>query len=305
MATTAHQSIPMRYWPLWLLIQVVRIIILLLPFRLCLILGKYSGRLFYYFPSKAKQVAQINIAACFSDLSGTEQQTLLKENFESMGICLFETLLAWWAPSWRIAKLAHIQGMPHIETLLKERKCIIALGGHFWPMEMAGRLFSLYFDFSVIFRAPPNPLLNAVLTMARRTHYNQLHERSSLRALVKQLSEGVPLWYSPDVDPGRKKSGVFAPFFNVSAYSLTATSRLATMSHAAVLMVSYFRRADGKGYDLTIHPPLDNFPSDDPVKDATRINQLMEDIIRKAPAQYLWQYKRFRTRPEGEKPFYP
>ena len=213
MPNTTHKSIPMRYWPLWLLIQLVRAIILILPFRLCLFLGKYSGRLFYCFPSKAKQIAHTNITACFPDWTKEKQQTLLKENFESIGISLFETLLAWWAPAWRIKKLAHIQGMEHMQTILKQKKCMIVLGGHFWPMEMAGRLFSLCLDFSVVFRAPPNPLLNAVLTMARRTHYNQLHGRSSMRTLVKQLSSGMPLWYSPDVDPGRRKSGVFAPFF--------------------------------------------------------------------------------------------
>ncbi len=32
-------------------------------------------------------------------------------------------------------------------------------------------------------------------------------------------------------------------------------------------------------------------------KDITYINQLVEDAIRKKPEQYLWQYKRFKTRP--------
>jgi KDO2-lipid IV(A) lauroyltransferase len=33
-------------------------------------------------------------------------------------------------------------------------------------------------------------------------------------------------------------------------------------------------------------------------------NKAVEDCIRECPAQYQWSYRRFRTRPAGEAPFY-
>jgi len=34
------------------------------------------------------------------------------------------------------------------------------------------------------------------------------------------------------------------------------------------------------------------------------VNRGVERCIALDPAQYLWSYKRFKTRPEGEEPFY-
>ncbi len=50
-------------------------------------------------------------------------------------------------------------------------------------------------------------------------------------------------------------------------------------------------------YVTTVAPPLENFPGDDEVKNATRLNQAMEQLIMQAPEQYLWTFRWFRTRP--------
>jgi KDO2-lipid IV(A) lauroyltransferase len=55
---------------------------------------------------------------------------------------------------------------------------------------------------------------------------------------------------------------------------------------------------------IKIYPALENFPTDDVMADLTRINALMETHVRQAPDQYWWIHRRFKTRPEGEPPFY-
>ena len=65
-------------------------------------------------------------------------------------------------------------------------------------------------------------------------------------------------------------------------------------------MLPFFpeRLADGSGYRIDIGPPLEDFPSDDPVHDAERFNNLIEDKVRAHPEQYLWIHRRFKNRPE-------
>jgi KDO2-lipid IV(A) lauroyltransferase len=53
-----------------------------------------------------------------------------------------------------------------------------------------------------------------------------------------------------------------------------------------------------------LSPPIENFPSEDILTDAARLNAILEKAIRNKPEQYVWQYKRFKTRPEGEARFY-
>ncbi len=89
------------------------------------------------------------------------------------------------------------------------------------------------------------------------------------------------------------------PFFGIPACTITATSRLAALSGAAV--VPYFpkRLPGGSGYEVVILPALENFPSEDVVADTRRINELLEQYVRLAPEQYLWVHRRFKTRPPG------
>jgi KDO2-lipid IV(A) lauroyltransferase len=57
-------------------------------------------------------------------------------------------------------------------------------------------------------------------------------------------------------------------------------------------------------YVIKIYPALENFPTGNVVADLTRINSLMETQVRQAPEQYWWIHRRFKTRPEGDPPFY-
>jgi KDO2-lipid IV(A) lauroyltransferase len=52
---------------------------------------------------------------------------------------------------------------------------------------------------------------------------------------------------------------------------------------------------------MVIYPPLENFPTDDPVIDAQRFNALIEAHVRKVSPQYLWIHRRFK----GLSPEYP
>ena len=71
-----------------------------------------------------------------------------------------------------------------------------------------------------------------------------------------------------------------------------------------VMVSRCVRRDDGTGYDLYYEPPLEGFPSGDDKADAARVNQLAEETIRKAPEQYLWVHRRFKTRPSADMPSY-
>jgi KDO2-lipid IV(A) lauroyltransferase len=107
------------------------------------------------------------------------------------------------------------------------------------------------------------------------------------------------VWYAPDQDFGPKHS-VYAPFFNVPAATITATSRFAKLNDSPILMFTHHRCHDDSGYELELFPVIENFPSGDDVQDATRINQELEKGILKDPSQYMWVHRRFKTHPEGK-----
>jgi KDO2-lipid IV(A) lauroyltransferase len=127
--------------------------------------------------------------------------------------------------------------------------------------------------------------------------------KRDMRAAIRYLRGGGVLWYAPDQDFGPKQSE-FVAFFGIPAATLVATVRLVELTGCRV--VPMFPRYDAPTgqYVVTFHPPLDDFPSGDIVKDLARVNALLEEQVRAAPEQYWWIHRRFKTRPQGESPFY-
>ena len=94
---------------------------------------------------------------------------------------------------------------------------------------------------------------------------------------------------------------MFVPFLGVSdAATITGTATLARVKNTVVLPCYNIRLPQG-GYQLIIEPPLQNYPTGDDIADATRSNQVLEAAVRKAPAQYMWLHRRFKSRPDGTK----
>ena len=120
---------------------------------------------------------------------------------------------------------------------------------------------------------------------------------------MRSLKKNIPILYAPDQDYGRKHS-IFVPFLGVSAATITSTARIVKMTNTPILPYFVHRRKDGSGYTATMYPPLENYPTDDTYEDALRINQIIEQEILKSPEQYLWQHRRFKTRPLGEDSVY-
>lgn len=115
---------------------------------------------------------------------------------------------------------------------------------------------------------------------------------------------GEAVWFAPDQDYGPKGS-VFAPFFSVKKAATTnGTYALSKLACADLITLSMIRRSDKKGYQMYISNPLSGYPEGDEVVAAGYMNKIIENEILRAPEQYLWMHRRFKTRPEGETSLY-
>lgn len=275
----------------------------LLPYPLLLKLGNLLGALMYRFTRRRRHIAETNIRLAFPALSVQQQKTLLKNNFRANGMALLEVGLSWWGSEKRLRRLLRIEGLEHLQQALENGKGAIMLGGHFTCLIIAGRLLTLELPFTIVTKKAHNAVFEAVMRYYRSRQYQGLIDSTDMRGMVKTLKKNQVLWYAPDQDFGRKTS-VFVPFMGIQTATLTATARLAKISKAPVIYIDFERLPGTQGYRLKVHPPLEDFPSGDDVKDARRVNALIEHQVRKVPEQYLWMHRRFKTRPEGESGLY-
>ena len=287
-----------RYWPTWSGIAVLWCLSHL-PYAWQLTIGRRIGIIFHRLARRRRAIAAVNLSLCFPELSASKRERIIAEQFVSMGIGIMEAAMSWWSSGRRIKKLARVDGLQYLQAALDKGKGVILLSAHFTTLEIGGHLLALQSPFHVLYREHKNAAFDLVMKSARMKHFGKAIPRGDLRSVLRSLQENVPVWYAPDQDYGREQS-LFVPFFGIPAASITATSRLARISGAAVVPFFQTRLPDARGYQLTLYPPLENFPGESVAADTRRINKIIEARIREHPGQYLWVHRRFKTRPEGE-----
>jgi len=289
-----------RWWPTWAGIAVMWCAAQL-PIRLQWWLGKQVGLLAWRFTGRRRHIAETNTRLCFPELTQAQQAALVRSTFIANGIGVMELGMAWFRNPAKLTGITEIHGKEHLDNALNESKGVLLLGGHYSTLDLGGSLVTEYIEADVMQRDHNNPLMNAVMTRARERRYATVLGARDLRGLLRSLRNNRTVWYATDQDYGRKDI-VFAPFFGIPAGTITATSRIAARSQCKVIPFSHFRKEDKPGYDIYFHPPLEPFPSGDDLQDATLINQTLEREIRRAPDQYLWMHRRFKTRPDQDDP---
>lgn len=288
-----------RYWPQWFG-QAVLWLVVQLPYPVLMYLGAGLGWLSMKLLSRRVRIARTNLQLAFPDWDDATREACLKENFANVGRAIFETGIAWFWPDWRVRKIMHVTGAEHVEQAVANKHGMLLLSAHFMTLELNARMFGLLRPGVGVYRPNTNPVLEYAQYHGRCKSNKYLVDRADVKGMIKALRQGEALWYAPDHDYGPHAS-VFVPFLGVSdAATITGTATLARVKNTVVLPCYNIRLPQG-GYQLIIEPPLQNYPVGDDVADATRSNQVLEQAVRKAPEQYMWLHRRFKSRPNAKK----
>ena len=291
-----------RYWPTWLGVGIVRLVCLMpLPVRwYC---GDLLGRLGYRLAKKRRHIVSRNVALCFPQLSETERQQLVRDNFKSSGISIFETGLAWFGDAATFMDIVDINGLETLHAARSEGRGVLLLGMHLSSLDFCGAALAQHLPFDVMYRKNKNSLFEAVMALGRERNFNSAIERNDIRRVIRRLRQGGIVWYGPDQDYGRKHS-VFADFFDVPSASITATARIIRITRSPAVIFTHYRDLTTGRYQIKLQRLADTYPTGDDVVDAQTINHIVESAVSQAPEQYWWLHRRFKTRPTGDPGLY-
>ena len=167
----------------------------------------------------------------------------------------------------------------------------------FATLDMIGGLLAQHIDFDVMYKPSRQSFVEALMCHGRGHYFDGVIPQNNVREVIKRLKSGRIVWYAPDQDYGSKQS-VFAPFFGIPAATITATSRLAAMTGARIVFMSHFRQTPD-AYLLNLREPPQNLPTGDDSHDAEIMNRVIEEEVRKAPEEYWWVHRRFKSDPDG------
>ena len=276
-----------------------------LPLAVQATLGSAFGRLGWHVARSRRRVALRNLELCFPELPADERERLARAHFRWLGRSLLERGLLWYASPGRLRRLIHVEG--DVQLAERSERPVMWLVPHFMGLDVAGAsvlLFQKRKGIS-IYQRQSNAVLDRALRRGRlRLGNAEIFERDDAgRALVRAIRRGDAFFNLPDMDFGTRDAA-FVPFFGVEATTLLAPSRMARALEMVVQPVVAEILPGGAGYRVRYEEPWSDFPTEDAVADAARMNRWIESEIRRNPAQYLWVHRRFKTRPPGEPSLY-
>lgn len=291
-----------RYWHVWLLLVPLTFLCAFVPWPLQRFIGNRLGDLTWLLLRSRRRITLRNLSLCFPDRTPAERHAIARESFRNTGVAVFESAMAWWHPPARLAARTRINGMEHLREAEATGRGVLVLGAHYTTLEWIGAAVSCSVNVDIIYRPQNNAAMEAFVHWRRERIYRWQIDRRDVRGIFRALKSGHVVWYTGDQDFGPRQA-VFVPFFGVPAATVSAGSRFAGHNRSVVLGIDFRRGPDGT-YTVDFSPPLDGFGTGDEITDAGTMTRHIEQGIRKAPGQYMWYHRRFKTRPPGEPSIY-
>lgn len=264
-------------------------------------LGRVLGDLLWYLVPPRRRVTLANLRACFPRWSEAERRRVARECFQRFARSVLDHAVLWKGSREDVEQLVQVEGVEHL--LNTDNRPLIMVAPHFVGLDAGGLRINTLVRGVSIYARQSNLVWDEWLLRARRRFNDPvlLERGRDLRAVIRALKDGLPLYFLPDMDNGREAS-IFVPFFGVQAATIPMVSRLARLANARVLTV--VTEMTDEGYVQRFGAPWPDFPGESIEADTERMNREIEAWVLKMPGQYLWTHKRFKTRPEGASSIY-
>lgn len=264
-------------------------------------LGRWLGEFLLRVARRRRQIAETNLALCFPDSSPEEIREVARRHFVLYAQSILDRFRLFRLSRAALERWVPVKGWSHWQSA--QGGPIIVLAPHFMGLDAGGQRMTSMRQFASMYSLQSSPALDAFALAGRgRFHKPMLFSRQDgVGGLVRALRRQVPLYYLPDLDFGTRDS-IFVEFFGQPAATVTGLVRLAQISGAKV--VPLITRVTPTGYQAEFFPPWTHSKDEDLATAVQRMNDFIQQEVRRDPAQYLWTHRRFKSRPEGQPAVY-
>ncbi len=271
-----------------------------LPRALVPPLGRLLGRLYHALDKSHRKRALDNMI--LAGYSPSRAEALTRRVFENMGITLLEVMrLPWVKRASDLDVMVRCEGLELLDEALERGRGVMLITGHLGNWELMATWYALHgYTMDVVVRELDSPLGAQLMKWMRTRHGNAMVlKKRSMRRLLKTLASGGIAGLLIDQNVARVE-GVFVDFFGLPACTNKGPAMLAAVSGAAVLP-TFITRENGR-HVIRIGPEIEVVNRGDRKKDAlentARFTRAVEEAIRRAPAEWFWVHRRWKTRPE-------
>lgn len=258
-------------------------------------LARVGGPLVHRFSQRERRVTAINLAEVYPELSQKQRQHLARESLTHSTATMLELGFAWMGTPQRVENsILEIHGRELLDEARAEGRGVIVLAPHFGNWEVLNFWLSGHFPFTAMYEPPKLAPLDPVIRQGRERMGASLVPTNprGVAALLKALKRSEAVGILPDQVPSWG-GGVFAPFYHRPAYTATLLPKLVARTDARVV-TGVARRIPGRGFAIHFLAADERVYAADEAESATGVNACVEQAIALDPAQYQWEYKRYR-----------
>jgi KDO2-lipid IV(A) lauroyltransferase len=259
-------------------------------------LGACLGRVLWMGDSRSTEATKDNIELCFPELSIDAQQKLIKQSLIETGKVFAEFGMVWgWSTEKTLSQIRTVKGKEHFDDIVAKGKGVIVLAPHHGNWEMVGLYLSTLRPMAALYKPPKIKALEAYMSEVRGRHGSELvptNKRGVIR-LFSILSNKGMVGILPDQVPGGN-GGINAPFMGVPANTIILVARLINRTDCEVVSLCAERLPNAEGFNMVFRPADPEIYSDDVAISVAALNRSVENCVRDNPAQYQWEYKRFK-----------
>jgi KDO2-lipid IV(A) lauroyltransferase len=272
----------------------------------------FSGALVtlvYHLHGRLRRVGLRNLEFAMPELSLDAKEKILRGVYRHLGWQMVEFCrMTRYTPE-NLRTWARTDCLENYLAAQARGKGVMIITGHLGAWELSSFYHSLMgYPMAMVIRRLDNRRLDAFVNGIRCLHGNQvLHKDDFGRGLLTAMREGRTVGILMDTNMTPPQGG-FVDFFGVKACTGTGLAHIARKTGAAVLPGFMLWEPSEKKYVLhfgeEVRIPHTDDVAADILEGTQRCTSAIESWIRRAPDQWLWIHRRWKTRPQGEAPLY-
>lgn len=274
----------------------------LLPLSFAWRLGAGLGDLVGHLPIREVRRAREHLTKAFPEHDAAWVRRTARRVMRHFGRMMLTSLATLGHDACRLRRGVSLEGADNLREMMRASRRgegTVAVTGHFGNWELLARLGGSFMPLTVVGRRLRHPFADALVQAARVAGGARLlYQDADIRSFIRELREGRILATLPDQDIERL-AHVFVPWFGHLACTPSGPAMLAVLTGSAVQPAFLYAKA---GRWVLHFGPRRHFPrSRDREQTAREITAWLmayhEAIVRRAPEQWVWWHKRWRTRP--------
>lgn len=287
-------------------IRLLALVLQMFPIERNLRTARWLGSMWWRFSPRHRARTLEHLRASYRGTLGeAEIERIARRSFEHWAMFAVEFLCAFRLfDEWKWHRYIDPVDLQESFLVMMEKKGAILLTGHYGNFELSAYLLAAVgFDVVAVMRPLDNEYLNEFVVGTRGARGLRLLAKKGVSGDAEEiLRRGGAIGFVADQDAGRK--GVFVDFFGRKASTYKSIALLA-MATESPIIVGYVRRVGlGFRYEARVERiirPAEWRDQADPVRWITQeYTAAIESFVRRAPEQYLWLHRRWKSRPRHE-----